>query len=136
MQLRSVQPGEAIGAQRGEVVVCIPLYGGHEHFVACLQSVLVHTPAEVPILVCDDASPDRRSEQHVEALAGGSRHRLLYMRRERNVGFPANVNDAFAGAAPADVVVLNSDCVVGGRGAGKRVVHVRGEADVTFAAHV
>ena len=113
MQLRSVQPGEAIGAQRGEVVVCIPLYGGHEHFVACLQSVLVHTPAEVPILVCDDASPDRRSEQHVEALAGGSRHRLLYMRRERNVGFPANVNDAFAGAAPADVVVLNSDCVVG-----------------------
>lgn len=112
VQLRSVQPGEAIGAQRGEVVVCIPLYGGHEHFVACLQSVLAHTPAEVQILVCDDASPDRRSEQHVEALAGGARHRLLYMRRERNVGFPANVNDAFAGAAPADVVVLNSDCVV------------------------
>ena len=34
------------------------------------------------------------------------------MRQPRTAGFPANVNAAFAAAAPADVVVLNSDCVV------------------------
>jgi GT2 family glycosyltransferase len=112
VKLQSVQPGEAIGAQPGEVVVCIPLYGGHEHFVACLQSVLAHTPAGVRILVSDDASPDGRSAQHIEGLARAAPDRLLYVRQERNVGFPANVNAAFAGAAPADVVVLNSDCVV------------------------
>ncbi len=112
MKLQSVQPGEALGAQPGEVVVCIPLYDGHEHFVTCLQSVLAHTPADVRILVCDDASPDRRSARHVEALAGGAPDRVIYVRQERNLGFPANVNAAFAGAAPADVVVLNSDCVV------------------------
>jgi glycosyltransferase involved in cell wall biosynthesis len=99
--------------ERGEMVVCIPVYGGHEQFVPCLESVLAHTPADTPILVCDDASPDRRSQDHVRALQDRpSEHELLYLRRERNVGFPVNVNGAFASAAPADVVVLNSDCVV------------------------
>ena len=37
---------------------------------------------------------------------------VYYLRRERNLGFPANVNGAFDLTAPADVVVLNSDVVV------------------------
>jgi len=76
--------------------------------------VLAHTPAEVVILICDDASPDGRSRELVARLEreGTTPHRLCYLRREQNVGFPANVNGAFEIAAPADVVVLNSDCVV------------------------
>lgn len=103
-----------IGAQRGETVVCIPVHGGHEHFVACLDSVLAHTSAGVPILICDDASPDRRSQEHVGQIAreASAEHELLYMRHAVNVGFPATANAAFASAAPADVVLLNSDCVV------------------------
>jgi glycosyltransferase involved in cell wall biosynthesis len=114
VKVRWIKPDEAIGAQRGEVVVCIPVHAGHEHFVACLHSVLAHTPPEVPILVCDDASPDARSQELVRKLAdaGASDHEVLYLRRELNVGFPANVNGAFAICAPADVIVLNSDCVV------------------------
>ena len=104
----------SVGAERGEVVVCIPVYGGHEHFVSCLRSVLDHTPAGTCILICDDASPDTRSQEFVRALDGvqTSEHELVYARQERNVGFPANVNAAFAAAAPADVAVLNSDCLV------------------------
>lgn len=90
--------------------MCIPVYGAHDLFVACLRSVLAHTPESVPILVCDDASPDPRSREFVAGLA--SDHQLFYARRERNVGFPANANGGFAAAAPADVVILNSDCVV------------------------
>ena len=114
VNVRWIQHDATIGAQRGEVVVCIPVYNGHEHFVSCLRSVLAHTPAEVRILICDDASPDSRSERFVRKLDGvaSSSHELLYLRRERNVGFPANVNGAFRLAAPADVVILNSDCVV------------------------
>jgi glycosyltransferase involved in cell wall biosynthesis len=92
-------------------VVCIPVYGGHEHFAACLRSVLERTPTEVPILICDDASPDPRSRELVADLDPRA-HNLVYMRQDRNVGFPANVNAAFAAASPADVVVLNSDCEV------------------------
>ncbi len=114
MNLRWIQPTDSIGAQRGDVVVCIPVFAGHEHFVSCIGSVLAHTPAAVPILVCDDASPDERSQELVRKLAdeSASEHELFYLRRERNLGFPANVNGAFSIAAPADVVILNSDCAV------------------------
>ncbi len=113
MKVRWIKAGESIGARRGETVVCIPVYAGHEMLVKCLESVFAHTPAPVPIMVFDDASPDERSQQYVRGLEDAADDReLFYLRRERNVGFPANVNGAFAAAAPADVVVLNSDCVV------------------------
>lgn len=114
MKVSWIEPDARLSCERGEVVVCIPVYGGHEHFVSCLHSVLTHTPEEVAILVCDDASPDQRSRELVARLQreGQSGHHLSYLRRERNLGFPANVNGAFQIAAPADVVVLNSDCVV------------------------
>ncbi len=112
--VRRIEPGQTIGARRGEIVVCIPVYRGHEQFLGCLDSVLAHTPVAVRILICDDASPDRRSQEHAEQIAqqASPERELLYMRRESNVGFPATANDAFAAAAPADVVLLNSDTVV------------------------
>jgi GT2 family glycosyltransferase len=114
MNVRWIEAGVGLDVKRGDVVVCIPVYGGHELFVSCLRSVLGHTPVHVPILVCDDASPDSRSEEFVSKLeqAGASEHQLFYLRRDRNVGFPINANGAFAAASPADVVLLNSDCVV------------------------
>lgn len=114
MTVHWIQPGEPLPSKRGEVVICIPLYGGHEHFVPCLHSVLAHTEPQVPLLICDDASPDRRSEQFVRQLEPTlpEERQLLYMRREHNVGFPANANGAIAAVAPADVVILNSDCTV------------------------
>ncbi len=115
MPAQWIEPGATLGARRGEIVVCIPVYGAHEQFVGCLRSVLQHTPSDVRLLVCDDASPDRRSSELVAKLdqEGKLEHELFYMRREQNVGFPANVNGGFAAADPADVVILNSDCVVG-----------------------
>jgi GT2 family glycosyltransferase len=111
VSVRWIEPDSSLRARRGDVVVCIPVFEGHEHFVNCLRSVLEHTPSQVPILICDDASPDLNSRDFVATLESGE-HKLFYLRRERNLGFPANVNGAFAACAPADVVVLNSDCVV------------------------
>lgn len=110
--LRELSPGESLGARRGEAVVCIPVYGAPELFAECLTSVLAHTPAETAILVADDASPDPAIGDFVRSLAGTLRHQLSYLRQPHNLGFPGNVNAAFAAAAPADVVVLNSDCIV------------------------
>lgn len=95
--------------------MCIPVHGAHEQFIGCLSSALVHTPTNVPIVICDDASPDGRSEDLVRRLehAGSlAEHELLYLRRAHTLGFPGNVNGAFTVAAPADVIVLNSDCLV------------------------
>jgi GT2 family glycosyltransferase/glycosyltransferase involved in cell wall biosynthesis len=113
--LRRLDPGERLGAERGKAVVCIPVYGAPELFAECLTSVLAHTPPHVRILIADDASPDPAIEAFVVSLADAgalAAHEVVYFRQSENLGFPANVNAAFAAAAPADVVVLNSDCVV------------------------
>jgi len=112
--LFDVSPDDDLGLARGDVAVCIPLYGAHDLFVRCLSSILDHTPCSVPILVADDAGPDPASRAFAEELVrtGSLDHRLLWLRHEENLGFVKNVNAGFAQCAPADVVVVNSDCVV------------------------
>jgi GT2 family glycosyltransferase/glycosyltransferase involved in cell wall biosynthesis len=108
--LRQLAIGDSLGMQRGEVVVCIPVYGQHELVERCVASVLAHTPSDVTILVADDASPDGATKSFLEL---NSDPRIRYLRQPRNVGFVENVNAVFTAAAPADVVILNSDCEVG-----------------------
>jgi GT2 family glycosyltransferase/glycosyltransferase involved in cell wall biosynthesis len=110
--LHELSPGEPVGAARGEIVVCIPVYGAPGLFAECLTSVLAHTPVDVPILIADDASPDPAIREFVRSLGGALQHSLHYLRQPQNLGFPGNVNSGFLAAAPADVVVLNSDCQV------------------------
>jgi glycosyltransferase involved in cell wall biosynthesis len=106
--------GARLDVERGDVVVCVPLYSGHDHFVRCVRSLLAHTPVGVPLLVADDCTPEPASRDFMEELerSGALRHEVVWLRGEQNVGFVENVNRAFAAAAPADVVIVNSDVVV------------------------
>jgi GT2 family glycosyltransferase len=114
--VEDLEPGAVI-ADAGDVIVCVPLYGAHNDFVSCLRSLLAHTPAATPILIADDATPDERSRAFIDELAaaGISEHRLIVLRQPENLGFPGNVNAAFAAAGRADVVLVNSDCQVAER---------------------
>ncbi len=114
MSLTIIDASTRVPAQRGDVVLCIPLHGAHAEFVECVRSALAHTPASVPIVVADDASPDDRSRRFLEELDGAVEfeHTILYTRSEQNRGFVLTVNDIFERTAPADVIVLNSDCLV------------------------
>jgi GT2 family glycosyltransferase len=114
VSLELAAPGSNLGLARGEVGVCIPVYGAFDQFAQCLRSVLANTPEDVPVLVADDCSPEPAIRSFVDELhnAGTLRHRLVYMRQEENVGFVRNANAAFDALAPADVVLLNSDCEV------------------------
>jgi GT2 family glycosyltransferase len=115
MPVRRPPEGTQIEVGRGDTVVCIPVFGAVDDFARCLASVIAHTPAEVPVLVCDDHTPGSEIERHLDALAatGSVERDVLYVRRPRNLGFVGNVNAAFEQADPADVVVVNSDVVVG-----------------------
>ena len=64
--------------------------------------------------MADDCSPEPAIRSFVEELhaAGTLRRRVVYMRQEENVGFVRNANAAFDALAPADVVLVNSDCEV------------------------
>jgi GT2 family glycosyltransferase len=112
--LHTLRPGARLHAERGQAVVCIPVYGAPDLFAECLTSVLVNTPRDVPILIADDASPDPAIERFVTSLRERLAHEVFYLRQPTNLGFPGNVNAACAAVAPADIVVLNSDCVVSG----------------------
>jgi len=114
-RLHEVETGASLGLERGECAVCIPVYGDPQLLAQCLRSVLAHTPATVPILVADDCSPDEGVRSLLLDLdSDGGLNRTVYlMRQPTNLGFVENVNAAFAACAPGDVLILNSDCVVG-----------------------
>lgn len=99
---------------RGAIVVVIPVYGSHERFVECIRSVLAHTPTDVPLLVVDDASPDERSAEFLVRLDrhNALAHHVYCVKHEKTKGFVTTANEAFERCDPADVIVLNSDCVV------------------------
>jgi glycosyltransferase involved in cell wall biosynthesis len=96
-----IEPEAAVSAQRGDAVVCIRGCSRREQFAACLRSVLKHTADHVRILICDDAGPDTASRRRaIEAAPAG-----------RAIAAGSLV-DALACAAPADVAILDSDCLV------------------------
>jgi glycosyltransferase involved in cell wall biosynthesis/GT2 family glycosyltransferase len=99
---------------RGDVVVCIPVFGARELFEQCLRSVVEHAPPGTRVLVADDASPDPDIETFTRRVADEVAERLPveYVRRPENLGFVANMNAVFRDTAPADVVIVNSDTVV------------------------
>jgi GT2 family glycosyltransferase/glycosyltransferase involved in cell wall biosynthesis len=105
---------EPLRTERGAIVVVIPVYGSHDRFVECIRSVLAHTPADIPVLVVDDASPDERSTEFLVRLDehDAFAHTVYCVKHIENKGFVATANEAFELCDPADVIVLNSDCVV------------------------
>src|SRR3954466_8894739 len=100
--------------ERGEAVVCIPVFGARDLFEQCLRSVVEQTTPGTRVLVADDASPDREIEAFTRRVAEEVAGRLPvdYVRRAENLGFVGNMNAVFRDTAPADVVIVNSDTVV------------------------
>jgi GT2 family glycosyltransferase/glycosyltransferase involved in cell wall biosynthesis len=112
--LTEIELGTPVGVSREAPVVVIPVYGQPELFERCIRSVLRNTSFDVPIVVADDATPDRSPEEVLGRLdREGIRHRVILLRQPQNLGFPTNVNTTFEASAPGDVVLLNSDSEVG-----------------------
>jgi glycosyltransferase involved in cell wall biosynthesis len=96
---------------RGESVVCIAVESPPDRFALCLASVVAHTAPEVPILVAEIASVDPAIATIVRDIAG---QRDLIQLHPSQAEPTANLAAAIASAAPADVLLLRSDCIVGG----------------------
>lgn len=94
-------------------VVVIPIYNAPDESIACLESVVRHTPTEVRILLIDDHGPERRFFDHLASIRATIAHPIEVVRPEANLGFGGACNLAFRLAAPNDVILVNSDVVVG-----------------------
>jgi GT2 family glycosyltransferase len=114
MGLLKLTSESSLDLERGSVVVAIPVHNGYDHVVESVAAALRHTAVDVPICIINDGSSDERIELFIEELGGSSdlEHRLYYLSHHANRGFVESCNEAFDLFAPADVVLLNSDCVV------------------------
>ena len=91
------------------ITVVVPVYNAAPELARCLDSLAATLPVSIPVLLCDDASPDPRVPALLERFAAG-RPGTRVERRPGNLGFVGNVNAAFADTE-GDLVLLNSDVV-------------------------
>ena len=98
------------GFTKRPVDVVVPVYGGINLTLACLESVLVDLPRWAQVVVVDDASPDPRVAQELGKLA--ARHDITVLHQPVNRGFPGTANAGMRNDAGRDVVFLNSDTLV------------------------
>ncbi len=99
-------------AELPRVAVVVPIYNAPQCVQRCIDALLRWSPGAQLILV-DDASSDSAIAPILAAAA--LRHNVLVHRNERNRGYTYSVNVGMSLAGGADVVLLNSDTVVGPR---------------------
>ena len=93
-------------------VVVVPIFNAYEDAIQCLGSLVRHSDAETDILLIDDASTDVRIAALVEQLRDVP-PRVVLLRHPVNQGFVRTVNESFAATGRRDVVIVNSDVIVG-----------------------
>ncbi|MGY0797592.1 glycosyltransferase [Lysobacter sp. A286] len=102
-----------VDCRRIRTTVVVPVYNASAEAQACIRSILRHTPlgAANHLLIIDDASTDpgiREVLQEFASLPG-----ICVVRNSSNLGYTRTVNKGCELAEGNDVVLLNSDTVVG-----------------------
>lgn len=105
---------EASKALKGNLgpIVAVPTYNAYEDVVQCLWALFRHTPSDTDIVIINDGSVEARMTRLVDNLREVT-HRIVIWEHKENLGLVATANEAFRAAGRRDVVVLNSDVVVG-----------------------
>jgi glycosyltransferase involved in cell wall biosynthesis/GT2 family glycosyltransferase len=97
----------------GDCLAVLTLYSGGDTWRSCVESLLEHTSAEMPIVVFDDAGPSSLALAQLQQSELAFGREFYYFRQASNQGVVKNLNSAFEMLAPADIIVLNSDIIVG-----------------------
>jgi len=94
-------------------VVVVPVYNAPEETALCFESILKHTQRTVSVLIIDDCSPDRTFFSDLEKCGAQFTHNIVVLRLEKNQGFIGACNAAFDATLDKDVILVNSDVIVG-----------------------
>jgi GT2 family glycosyltransferase len=109
------------------VSVVVPIYNSPQSVQNCIDSVLRFSP-QARLILIDDASTDERIAPILEAAA---RHKQVHVHRnDRNRGYTGSVNVGMRIAGGEDVVLLNSDTVVGPRWLAALKIAAYGASDI------
>jgi hypothetical protein len=96
------------------VTILVPVFNNAEHVQRCIESVLANTRMPgAELLLIDDASTDPATRALLARY--GHLPKVTLLRNDANLGFTCSVNRGLRYAQDRDVVLLNSDTVVGPR---------------------
>jgi GT2 family glycosyltransferase/glycosyltransferase involved in cell wall biosynthesis len=102
-----------LASARPCVTIIIPIYNAAAELVQCLESVVSQTGGNFKLLLIDDASPDPRVTEVLDAYR--NRPGITILRNRQNRGFTRTCNRGIKLAKRDDVVLLNSDTLVPAR---------------------
>ncbi|MDQ1744980.1 MAG: hypothetical protein QOE23_3319, partial [Pseudonocardiales bacterium] len=114
-QARTPAEAASLLPVNGQPVVIVPVFNSYDDVVRCYEAFFRNTPADVPLLVVDDRGWDRRPFQVLKEVfdAAAPAHDVVVLEQISNKGFLLTMNDAFVAAGRSDIVILNSDVIVG-----------------------
>ncbi len=108
--VKRVRP--ASSRRAAPVDVLIPVYGGRQETLDCIDSVLATIEDRGRVIVIDDATEDATLAAALDDLTAAGR--IVLLRNEKNLGFVRSTNRALALPSSHDKVLLNSDTRVFG----------------------
>lgn len=94
-------------------IVVMPVYGGDKTFSEAVLALSRNTPDHVDVLIIDDASKERITLENIYRSKYQISQHLYSYQKTINEGYVAACNDAFDITGQRDIILLNSDCVVG-----------------------
>ncbi|HEV2888305.1 MAG TPA: glycosyltransferase [Jatrophihabitans sp.] len=114
-QARTPAEAASLLPDNGQPVVIVPVFNSYDDVVRCYEAFFRNTPVDVPLLVVDDRGWDRRPFTVLREVfrATAPAHDVVVLEQISNKGFLLTMNDAFVAAGRSDIVILNSDVIVG-----------------------
>ena len=110
---RTVEDAKQLLVHAPSPVVVVPVYNAPEETALCVESILKHTQRTVSLLIVDDCGPDRTFFSDLEKQNAQFAHNIVVLRLEKNQGFIGACNAAFDATLDKDVILVNSDVIVG-----------------------
>lgn len=112
-QLSRLSRDVATGEKGRGVTIIVPIFNAHDEVRACIESVVEQTTIAARLLLINDASTDERIPQLLKWAKTYSNVHVI--NNEQNLGYTKTINVGIKWAGNDDIVLLNSDTVVGSR---------------------
>ena len=98
------------------IAVIVPVYRDVELTRLCLLAALPDIiEMQARLIIINDKSPDSGMREMLQSIALQYQESISLLENRSNLGFVASVNKGIKEAGNADVVLLNSDAIVGGK---------------------
>ena len=91
--------------------IIVPCWNQREFTQHCVRALVRHTAPDWDLIVVDNGSTDGTAE-YLAGLQDGGRVPVTIVRNERNLGYPAAINQGLQVARGEHLVLLNNDTVV------------------------